>query len=176
MGAIRTSATALLTAGAAGTVLALGAACAVAAEAQPITSFGFAVSPSTVAPGGAVVLSLTGCTAAYATVSSGIFDTVSVPKGKTVRVTVDRDARRGARYSVNFTCNNETGSTDLTIAGGTTAPTARSTAAARGVRGGLGGSVAGMDVGELAAGAGLFLVAAAGTGYAIRRRADSRGH
>ncbi|WP_330333826.1 hypothetical protein OHS33_31595 [Streptomyces sp. NBC_00536] len=176
MGAIRTSVTALLVAGAAGTVLALGASCAVAAGAQPVTSFGFAVAPSTVAPGGSVVLSVTGCTAASTTVSSGIFDTVSVPKGKTVRVTVDRDARRGARYSVNFTCNNETGSTDLTIAGGTSTPTTRSTAASRGVRGGLGGSVAGMDTGELAAGAGLLLAAAAGTGYAVRRRTNARGH
>ncbi|MER5731506.1 hypothetical protein ABT084_24765 [Streptomyces sp. NPDC002138] len=176
MGAIRTSATALLVAGAAGTVLALGAPCAGAVGAQPVTSFAFAASPSTVAPGGTVVLSVSGCTAASTTVSSGIFDTVSVPKGRTVRVTVDRDARRGARYSVNFTCNNETGSTDLTIAGGTSAPTTRSTAASRAVRGGVGGSVAGMDVGELAAGAGLFLAAAAATGYAIRRRTGDRGH
>ncbi|MET9700230.1 hypothetical protein ABZY31_25405 [Streptomyces sp. NPDC006529] len=176
MGAIRTSATALLAAGAAGTLLVFGAAGAVAAEAQPVTSFGFAVAPSTVAPGGTVVLSVSGCVAASTTVSSGVFDTVSVPKGQTVRVTVDRDARRGARYSVNFTCNNETGSTDLTIAGGTSTPTTRSTTAVRGVRGGLGGSVAGMDVRELAAGGGLLLVAAAGTGYLVRRRTQTRGH
>ncbi|WP_326586664.1 hypothetical protein [Streptomyces sp. NBC_01294] len=230
MGAIRTSATALLSAGATGAVLALGSLgmpAATAAEAQ-VTSFGFTLTPSTVAPGGQVVLAVSGCNAAYATASSGVFDTVSIARGQTVRVTVDRDARRGALYSVAFTCNGETGSADLTIAGGTARPTTSSTrtatapaaattaatpaattaappvstpvatsvstpvatravtpaataplttpASARGVRGGLGGSVAGMDPLELGAGVGLFLTAAAGTAYALRRRASDRGH
>ncbi|MGW7434485.1 hypothetical protein [Streptomyces sp. NPDC054849] len=210
MGAIRTSATALLSAGATGAVLALGALgapAATAADAQ-VTSFGFTLTPSTVAPGGQVVLAVSGCNAAYVTASSGVFDTVSIARGQTVRVTVDRDARRGALYSVSFTCNGETGSADLTIAGGTTTPTTSSTTtatapavaspvaspvatapaspvrtaplttptSARGVRGGLGGSVAGMDPLELGAGVGLFLAAAAGTAYALRRRGSARGH
>lgn len=226
MGAIRTSATALLSAGATGAVLALGALgapAANAAEAAPVTSFGFTLTPSTVAPGGQVALAVTGCDAAFATSSSGIFDTVSIARGRTVRVTVDKDARRGAAYSVSFTCNGETGSTDLTITGGTSSPTTSSTTtatakatpsaarttpgaartaprtakptaatgsptgtrtavataartsastgtaagtvtSARGVRGGLGGSVAGLDPLELGAGAGLFLVATGGMG------------
>ncbi len=196
MSAIRTSATALLSAGAAGAVLALGvfgAPSAIAAEAQPVTSFGFAVTPSTVAPGGQVVLSVTGCNAAFATVSSGVFDTVSIPRGQTMRVTVDRDARRGAVYSATFTCNGENGSADLTIAGGATRPTTSSTFTARplprptgtavgagsaslGVRGGLGGSVAGMDPWKLGAGGGLFLAAAGAGGYALRRRGSLRAH
>ncbi|MEU9305388.1 hypothetical protein [Streptomyces sp. NPDC048269] len=194
MGAIRISATALLSAGATGAVLALGplsAPAATAAEAQ-VTSFGFAITPSTVAPGGQTVLSVSGCNAAYSTASSGVFDTVSIARGQTARVTVDRDARRGAVYSVSFTCNGETGSADLTIAGGTTRPTTSSTTGAArgfptvtapaptsstlGVRGGLGGSVAGTDPVEFGAGAGLFLAAAGGTAYALRRRANSRGH
>ncbi|MFE1558550.1 hypothetical protein ACFW6V_26670 [Streptomyces sp. NPDC058734] len=242
MGAIRGSATALLSAGA---LIALGAFCAPAAvapgtapaapapQAAPVTSFAFALIPSTVAPGGQVILSVSDCDAAYATASSGVFDTVSIPRGQTVRVTVDRDARRGALYSVTFTCNGENGSADLTIAGATstpstsstagvrrtpsaeptigvrprataptTAPTAapttvrtapaaritptarasapvaaqRSTPAALGVRGGLGGSVAGMDPVELGVGAALFAAAAGGTAYAVRRRRPSRGH
>ncbi|UUU38786.1 hypothetical protein [Streptomyces sp. NBC_00162] len=192
MGAIRTSATALLSAGATGAVLvlgALGATPATSAEAaRQITSFGFSLTPSTVAPGGQTVLSVTGCNAAYATASSGVFDTVSIARGQTVRVTVDRDARRGAVYSVSFTCNGETGSADLTIAGGTTRPTTSSTrtattaatgaitSSARGVQGGVGGSVAGMDPVELGAGAGLLLAAAAGTAYTLRRRRNGRGH
>ncbi|WP_030162742.1 hypothetical protein [Streptomyces sp. NRRL S-244] len=192
MGAIRSNATALLSAGATCAVLALGALgapSATAAEAQPITSFGFAITPSTVAPGGRTVLSVTGCNAAYATVSSGVFDTVSIARGQTARVTVDRDARRGAVYSVTFTCNGENGSADLTITGGTTKPTTSSTSASTstaasaasrgaslGVRGGLGGSVAGMDPRELGAGAALFLAAAGGTAYVLRRRASTRGH
>ncbi|MFE6270912.1 hypothetical protein ACFVQ9_19230 [Streptomyces goshikiensis] len=219
MGAIRSSATTLLSAGATGAALALGALCmpsATAAEAQPaVTSFGFTVTPSTVAPGGQAVLSVSGCNAAYATASSGIFDTVSIARGQTARVTVDRDARRGAVYSVSFTCNGETGSADVTIAGGTTRPTTSSTAGvsrnsaapvprnsaapvprgsvpaapvpagsvpapsgsgALGVRGGLGGSVAGMDPLELGAGAAFFLAASAGTAYVVRRRGTGRSH
>ncbi|MFJ1569400.1 hypothetical protein [Streptomyces erythrochromogenes] len=224
MGAIRTSATALLSAGATFAVLALGALAtpaASAAEARPeaqawpgaetqtgalagkqakaralqVTSFGFTLTPSTVAPGGQVVLAVSACNAAYSTASSGVFDTVSIARGQSVRATVDRDARPGAVYSVSFTCNGETGSADLTIAGGTTRPTTSSTrtatatapattpatapvttTAARGVRGGLGGSVAGMDPVELGAGAGLFLAAAGATAYALRRRASGRGH
>ncbi|MEW2582490.1 hypothetical protein [Streptomyces virginiae] len=218
MGAIRTSATALLSAGATFAVLTLGALGAPAAfaagarsealampraekhaekyaerpadkRARKVTSFGFTLTPSTVAPGGQVVLAVSGCNAAYSTASSGVFDTVSIARGQSVRVTVDRDARPGALYSVSFTCNGETGSADLTIAGGTTRPTTSSTrtgtatapapvttGAALGVRGGLGGSVAGMDPVELGAGAGLFLAAAGGTAYALRRRASRRGH
>lgn len=196
MGAIRSSATALLSAGATSAALVLGvfgAPAATAAEAQPITSFSFSITPSTVAPGGQVVLSVSGCNAAFATASSGVFDTVSIARGQTVRVTVDRDVRRGAVYSVSFTCNGETGSADLTIAGGTSQPTTSSTTGASqntipgpspsftpgaslGVRGGLGGSVAGMDSRELGAGAGLSLAAAGGIAYMIRRRSTGRGH
>ncbi|MDD9380223.1 hypothetical protein M8Z33_26935 [Streptomyces sp. ZAF1911] len=206
MGAIPTSPTALLGAAAAGALLIVGSAAAPAAraaEVAPITSFGFAITPSTVAPGGQVVLSVTGCNAAFATVSSGVFDTVSIDRGKTARVTVDRDARRGAQYSVTFTCAGETGSADLTIAGGTGKPTTSSTVGARrspstaagtstgtsagtgtgasrratlGVRGGLGGSVARLDPLELGAGAGLVLGGLVGLGYALRRRDIRRIH
>ncbi|MER7731902.1 hypothetical protein ABTX80_13560 [Streptomyces erythrochromogenes] len=215
MGAIRTSATALLSAGATFAVLALAAlgtpaAAGTRAEAQAgppagtraepraphVTSFGFTLTPSTVAAGGQVVLAVSGCNAAYSTASSGVFDTVSIARGQSVRATVDRDARPGAVYSVSFTCNGETGSADLTIAGGTARPTTSSTStrtatataaatnpataptttSARGVRGGLGGSIAGMDPVELSAGAGLFLAAAGATAYALRRRASGRGH
>ncbi|MFG2748440.1 hypothetical protein [Streptomyces xanthophaeus] len=206
MGAIRTSATALLSAGATGAVLALGvlaAPAATAAEAgtQKVTSFGFTLTPSTVAPGGQVVLAVSGCDAASATASSGVFDTVSIERGKTARVTVDRDARRGAQYSVSFTCNGENGSADLTIAGAASTPTTSSTRtgtataapvpvparsagssvapsapSARGVRGGLGGSVAGLDPVELGAGTVLFLAAAGGSAYALRRRSAGRSH
>ncbi|MFJ7269212.1 hypothetical protein ACIQV3_21660 [Streptomyces sp. NPDC099050] len=212
MGAIPTSPTALLGAAAAGALLFCGAVAAPAAhaaEAAPITSFGFAITPSTVAPGGQVVLSVTGCDAAFATVSSGVFDTVSIDRGKTARVTVDRDARRGAQYSVSFTCAGETGSADLSITGGTGRPTTSSTVGARktpgasasatavagtssgtgagtgtgasrratlGVRGGLGGSIAGLDPLELGAGAGLVLGGLVGLGYALRRRDIRRIH
>ncbi|AWZ07775.1 MULTISPECIES: hypothetical protein [unclassified Streptomyces] len=204
MGAIRTSPTALLGAAAASAVLATGvlaAPAASAAEAAPITSFGFTITPSTVAPGGQTVLSVTGCNAAFATASSGVFDTVSIERGKTARVTVDRDARRGAQYSVSFTCNGENGSADLTITGGAGRPTTSSTVGTRTgaspgpgrsagtgtgtgassratgpVRGGLGGSVAGLNPLELGAGAGLVLGGLVGLGFALRRRDIRRIH
>ncbi|MFF4325040.1 hypothetical protein ACFYZT_00810 [Streptomyces sp. NPDC001591] len=255
MGAIRSSATALLSAGATGLALALGAFGApagLAAEEAPATSFAFAVTPSTVAPGGTVTLSVSNCGASSATASSGIFDTVTIERGRTVKVTVDRDARPGALYSVTFTCDGENGSADLTITGGTTQPSTSSTSAPRrtpsptatatsgtglrppppvtrpprttqparttppariappprtpparptpparttpvpratatatarattttlGVRGGLGGSITGTDRAQLAAGAGLFLLATAGgAAYALRRRRAARGH
>ncbi|MFF5447884.1 hypothetical protein [Streptomyces sp. NPDC012888] len=223
--AARAAAAAALLAG----TFALGGPAATATEGPAVarvTSFGFSLTPSTVEPGGSVVLSVTGCDAAFATASSGVFDSVSIPRGQTARVSVDRDARRGAQYSVTFTCAGENGSADLTIAGGTRTPTARSTAVARptptpsllplpqttlpprarpeapattataavprttataavpratpsaslGVRGGLGGSVAGLDAAEVAAGAALVLAAMAGTVYAARRRsAAGRG-
>ncbi|MEV6678165.1 hypothetical protein AB0N09_15055 [Streptomyces erythrochromogenes] len=234
MGAIRTSATALLSAGATFAVLALAALGTPAAppaasaagppaepQARQTGSFGFTLTPSTVAPGGEVVLAVSGCNAAYSTASSGVFDTESIARGQREMATVDRDARPGAVYSVSFTCNGETASADLTIAGGTTRPTTSSTTvptrsatapapptrtatptapatrtatatatatatraptapaaptSARGVRGGLGGSVAGMDPVELGAGAALFLAAAGAGVYALRRRASGRGH
>ncbi|MFB7788622.1 hypothetical protein ACFY0N_28655 [Streptomyces vinaceus] len=191
MGAIRSNATALLSAGATCAVLALGALGAPSAAAAEPVPFAVAITPSQVAPGGQAVVSVPGCNVAEATVSSGVFDTVVVGRGKTARVTVDSDARRGAVYSVTFTCNGVNRSADLTITGGATKPTTSSTStstststaastasrgASLGVRGGLGGSVAGMDPRELGAGAALFLAAAGGTAYALRRRAATRGH
>ncbi|MER7765238.1 hypothetical protein [Streptomyces sp. NPDC097619] len=175
MRAIRTVSATLLSTGAAAMLLAAAPAAVAAGPQQPITSFGFAITPSTVAPGGQVTLTVTGCDAAYSTASSGVFDTVSIPRGTPVRVTVDRDARRGAQYSVSFTCNGENGSADLTIASGST-PTTSSTAVARGVRGGLGGSVSGAEPMTIAAGSVLFLAAVAGTTYVVRRRSAAHRH
>ena len=85
------------------------------------TPFGFSVMPSAVSADGRVTLQVErergGCRGP-ATVSSGIFDTVSIPTGSSsVTATVDEDARPGSEYQVTFTCDDESGSTDLTIAG-----------------------------------------------------------
>ncbi|MFE9566101.1 hypothetical protein ACFYM0_33920 [Streptomyces sp. NPDC006487] len=213
MGAIPTSPTALLGAAAAGALLVFGAAAAAlapAASAVEVTPK-VVITPSTVAPGGQVTLTVSGCDTAFATVSSGIFDTVSINRGTTARVAVDRDARPGAQYSVTVTCSavngsaSVNGSADLTITGGTGRPTTSSTVGTRktptasaptgtrtgtsagtgtgasrsavlGVRGGLGGSVAGLDPLELGAGAGLVLGGLVGLGYALRRRDIRRIH
>ncbi|MFJ6632041.1 hypothetical protein ACIQMR_11680 [Streptomyces sp. NPDC091376] len=148
--------------------------------AQP---FAFAVTPSTVAPGGTVTLGVSGCSTT-ATASSGVFDTETINPRQTGTATIDWDARRGAVYSVQFTCNGQTGTTDLTIsggAGGSATPTTRSTAtstvpAPQGVRGGIGGSISRMNAGEIAAGAVLVLAASGGVFYVLRRRSGGRLH
>ncbi|WP_329061237.1 hypothetical protein [Streptomyces sp. NBC_01429] len=174
--------------------LALAAPTATAAVDGGTAPFGFTVSPATVAPGGRVTLGVTNC-ASTATASSGVFDTVNIPAGRTALATVDWDAKPGAAYQVTFTCNGVMGRTDLKVSGATRAPTATptrtptraaavpatptarstSTVVPSGVRGGLGGSV-GVSTGELAAGAGLVAAAALGTAHVVRRRADGRGH
>ncbi|MFE9257768.1 hypothetical protein [Streptomyces sp. NPDC006879] len=147
MGAIRTAAPAVLAVaaalclgatattglftGSAGPATSPAGAAPVVPVQQTDTPFGFALTPSVVAPGGSVTLSVTDCDASFATASSGVFDTVSVPRGQTVDVTVDRDARRGAVYSVTFTCDRDNGSTELTISGGTSTPTTSSTSRPR---------------------------------------------
>ncbi|MEV6655129.1 hypothetical protein [Streptomyces sp. NPDC051219] len=174
MRAIRVASAALLGLAA----LPLAAPTATAAD-DKVTSFGFSLSPSTVAPGGQVTLGVTNCGEPTASASSGVFDTVTIPNNGSVRVTVDREARRGALYSVTFTCNGEAGTIDLAIAGGATStprPVPTSTATAQGVRGGVGGSVGGMNATEIAAGGALFVLAVAGTVYVVRRRAGHRQH
>ncbi|CAL9599719.1 MULTISPECIES: hypothetical protein [unclassified Streptomyces] len=163
----------------------LGAA-ALALTAPPAAAVDpFVVSPSTVNPGGRVTLSAPGCPGT-AMASSGIFDTVTIPAGGSALATVDWDARRGAVYTVSFTCaGGSPGTARLTIASATTSstsvPTVTRTAtvvttAPSGVRGGLGGSVGTWDAGELAAGGALVAAAAAGTVFVVRRRAASRRH
>ncbi|MEU6486054.1 hypothetical protein [Streptomyces sp. NPDC046887] len=149
----------------------------------------FTVSPTSVQPGGRVVLTAPGCSGT-AMASAGVFDTTTIPAGRSVAATVDWDARRGAVYTVNFTCAGGTpGSAQLTIAqsagssttSSTTMPSASATRSAtpapsQGVRGGVGGSIGGWNAGELAAGTALAVAAATGIVYAVRRRADNRRH
>lgn len=185
MRAIRAASAALLGAAA----LALTAPVATAAH-HGGTSLGFTATPSTVAAGGRVTLAAPGCRSS-GTASSAVFDTVTVPRGGTAAATVDWDAKAGASYRVTFTCGaGGTQSVTLTVSGGrpTAAPTASPTRTATapvtgatsvapsGVRGGLGGSVGGVDTIEILAGTALVVVAATGTIYVVRRRAENRGH
>jgi hypothetical protein len=156
--------------------LALTAPPAAAAMAVNTTQFNFTVTPSTVAPGGRVTLTAGGCPRT-ATASSGVFDSVTIPPNGSATATVDRDAKPGAVYSVSFACGTALASLDLTISGGTSRPTVRSTAVApSGVRGGLGGSIGGLNTGEIAAGTALVVAAATGVIYVVRRRSESRHH
>ncbi|WP_381791632.1 hypothetical protein [Streptomyces niveus] len=198
MRAIRAASAALL--GAAALALTTPA---VATAAAPDPPFDFAVTPSVVAAGGEVTLTVTGCSST-ATAESGVFDDTPIPSGGSARASVFWDAKPGAMYEVTFICNGEEGTTDLTIAGGTPSPTpsptvtptgtvtptptrtttatptrtatTSSTAIAPpgGVKGGLGGSFMGMNGTELAIGTGLVAAATVGTVLVVRRRSANR--
>ncbi|TQK50587.1 hypothetical protein FBY35_0924 [Streptomyces sp. SLBN-118] len=156
--------------------LALTAPIATAADSQASSPV-FSVTPSTVSPGGRVTLSASGCNTT-STASSGVFNTVSISPGSSATVTVDLSARPGAQYSVQFNCPGQgTGSFNLTITGGRSTPTISTTSTApAGVRGGLGGSIGGLNAGELALGTALVVIAATGTIFVVRRRAEGRRH
>ncbi|MFJ9029616.1 hypothetical protein ACIRQP_14005 [Streptomyces sp. NPDC102274] len=179
MRAIRAASAALLAVSA----LVLTAPTATAAVNGGNAPFGFTVTPSTVAAGGRVTLSVTNC-GTTATASSGVFDTVNIPSGRSATATVDWDAKAGATYQVTFTCNGQSGTTSLRISSATRNPAPASTVTRTtdptvvpgGVRGGLGGSMGGMNTTELVAGSALVVAAATGTIYAVRRRTADRKH
>ncbi|WP_432193942.1 hypothetical protein [Streptomyces sp. bgisy027] len=150
-----------------------------AAQAQSDNSgFWATVRPTTVMPGEHVRLRATGCEQSV-TVSSGVFDTVTIPRGRTTAwARVDRDARRGAVYEVSFYCGTFWQSVDLTIAGGRPDRPDRPDRTEHpehGVRAGEGGTFAGLDLKEIGLGAAL-ITAALGTAYHLsRRRTDEDG-
>lgn len=96
--------------------LALGAPAALADDGSNITSFGFTVSPTTVAPGETVTLSATECESV--TASSGVFDSVTLTEGQPGTATVDEGAKPGAAYDVTFDCKGEKGTAPLSITAG----------------------------------------------------------
>ncbi|MFE5483169.1 hypothetical protein [Streptomyces sp. NPDC056527] len=118
MRAIRVASATLL----ATTVVALAAPAALADEGTGggITSFGFSVSPSTVAPGGTVTLKSDSCEVPSVTVSSGVFETVTLDEGNAGTATVDVEAEVGAEYQVTFDCKGEKGTAPLVIVGAPT--------------------------------------------------------
>ncbi|MFJ8630314.1 hypothetical protein [Streptomyces sp. NPDC093568] len=130
------------------------------------SGFWASVRPTTVEPGEPVRLRATGCEQSV-TVSSGVFDTVTIPRGRTTALArVDRDVRPGAVYEVAFYCGTFWQSVDLTIAGGRPE---RPGPPQRGVRAGQGGAFAGLNLKEIGLGAAL-ITAVLGTTYRISRR------
>jgi hypothetical protein len=171
MRAIRVASAALLGV----TALTFTAPAAVAGDTNNnITPFGFSVQPSTIAAGGQVSLVLRrdgGCRG-HATVTSGVFDTVTIPQGQSqATATVDWDAKPGAVYQVTFTCDGASGHTDISIATGRTSnPTHEPAPVQRGVRAGVGGSVAGFDLHEIGLGTALIAGSVGAAWYMSRRR------
>lgn len=184
MRAIRLTSAAAL--GLAALSLTAPAASAVGGRVSPLVG---TATPSTIAAGGQVTLSLSGCDG-DADAFSAVFDNVRIPPGGTATATVDWDAKRGAMYTVTYTCDDGRRTTSqLTIAGDsrptptftTLRPTVTTTATATRspagpARGGVGGSQDGLNTGEIAAGAALVVAAAGGVVYVLRRRGGSRQH
>lgn len=144
-----------------------------------LSATGFTVAPSVIAPGGQVTLAARGCSTA-ATASSGVFDSVTIPRGGSAAATVDWDARPGAAYEVTFICNTSPTSTakvTLSVAEAAHSPTPDSTPLSpNGVQGGLGGAFGSMSVAEIAGGTALAVVAATGAVFVVGRRKESRHH
>lgn len=137
----------------------------------PVASFGFSVTPGTVAPGDAVTLRATGCAARATAAAPALFAATPLTEesghGQSARVTVRSDARPGVQYDVAFTCGSEQGSTPLTVSArpaGSPSPAPRSAA-----RTGLGAAVSGPDTAEVILGAALVGAA----GVLVFRRARS---
>ncbi|MEU8623649.1 hypothetical protein [Streptomyces sp. NPDC048669] len=184
MRAIRVAPVALL--GAAALALTAPAVTAYAAvSGGPSNSgSGYTVTPSVIAPGGQVTLAAKGCSTT-ATASSGVFDTVTIPRGGTARATVDWDAKPAAAYEATFTCNTSPSSmakVNLTIGAATSTPTTSSTsttsstASPAGVQGGLGGSIDSPNTAMIVGGTALAVAAATSTVFVARRRRENRSH
>ncbi|MFE0798331.1 hypothetical protein ACFW4O_38665 [Streptomyces mutabilis] len=146
----------------------------VPAGAAPGGTYGFTLSPATVAPGGEVTLGVgraAGGCKGRVTVSSPVFDTVTIPRHEySATARVDRDARRGAVYEVKFACDGRSETLNLTIAGGHSGhPTHHPRHPDKGVHAGEGGSVAGLDVKEIGLGA-LLIAGSVGAAYHLSRR------
>ncbi|WP_370415810.1 hypothetical protein [Streptomyces fradiae] len=132
-----------------------------------ITSFGFSVTPSTVAPGGTVTLKADGCEVPSVKVESGVFDTVTLNEGHQGTATVDFDAKVGAQYEVTFDCKGERGTTTLTIAAGG--------GAHKGVKAGFGsGGTDGIGTTETVTG-GVLIAGALGAAVVLMRRREPTG-
>ncbi|MEU6494810.1 hypothetical protein ABZ890_31135 [Streptomyces sp. NPDC046984] len=102
-------------------VLGLGAlaltGCTSAAASDDVgnPAFDYNLQPETVAPGGRLSLPVQGCKE-EATVTSGVFQTVTIPKGAiSATAVVDRNARPGTSYDVAFRCGHEYGHRKLTV-------------------------------------------------------------
>lgn len=145
-----------------------------------VMSNGYSVLPSTVAAGGQVALrvdrEISGCRSSV-TVSSGVFDTIVIPRRSSSAVAeVDRDARPGASYRVTFSCGGISAVKELTIAGGRPFdPTPVPYPVPRGVHAGEGGSVAGFDLRKIGLGAALIAGSVGAAHHFSRRRTGEDG-
>ncbi|MGW0737924.1 hypothetical protein [Streptomyces sp. NPDC002851] len=162
-------------AAAAGAVVAAGAlTVAVAPPAAAGGSWQVSVSPTTVAPGGKVTLSSSGCKVPTVTADSAVFDTTELNEGHSATAHVFPDAKPGAEYEVTFTCKGKTKTVPLMISDrGGHHPTHHPTHPPhRGVKAGEGGTWDSFSPGQLALG-GLLVVGA--LTFAVRKARGNDG-
>ncbi|EFL36417.1 lipoprotein [Streptomyces viridochromogenes DSM 40736] len=93
--------------------------CVPAADAAVRSDFGFSVDPSTVNPGGKVILRVDrNACRGEAAVSSPVFDVVTIaPWQSWTTAVVDWNAEPGDVYDVEFVCERTSGTARLTISG-----------------------------------------------------------
>ncbi|NBE55386.1 hypothetical protein [Streptomyces boluensis] len=147
------------------------AACALTASAVPVASaadnsWHVSVSPRTVAPGGQVTLSSSGCQVPSVTADAAVFDTTELDEGHSAIAHVFADAKPGAEYEVTFTCKGKTKSAPLMISGGQS----HSSAPHRGVKAGAGNSFTDISPTQLALGGALVAGALGFAVVQVRRR------
>ncbi|WP_405621095.1 hypothetical protein OG292_36655 [Streptomyces sp. NBC_01511] len=87
-------------AGAAALVLGAGWPAFAGDEAE----FDYSVSPEAIEPGGEVEIRTTGCQVPTVTVSSGVFETVTLNEGEAKSARVFEDVKPEAEYEITFDC------------------------------------------------------------------------
>ncbi|MBC9715125.1 hypothetical protein H9Y04_21475 [Streptomyces sp. TRM66268-LWL] len=163
-----------------GSVLALCATPAAAADDWGNWGWQVSVSPTTVKPGGTVTLTSSGCQEPSVKADAAIFDTVDLNEGKSATAWVFDDAKPAAEYEVTFTCKTQTKKVTLKIAddGGTIwpKPTHHGTQPPihKGVKAGSGGTFDQSDLIQLGLGGALVAGALGASLYWARRRGDGR--
>ncbi|MEU1852496.1 hypothetical protein ABZ499_25300 [Streptomyces sp. NPDC019990] len=153
--------------------------CVPADDAAADTDFGFRVAPSTAAPGDRITLRVNrNACQGEAAISSPVFDMVTIARWQSwATAEVDRYARPGAVYEVDFVCEKSRGTVRLTIAGGGPAhlpdhPAHHGHHWWKGVQAGEGGALDGFDVKEIGLGAALVAGSLGAACRSARRRTD----
>lgn len=157
-------------------VLAAGAltATALTVAAVPVATaadnaWQVSVSPRTVAPGGQVKLSSSGCQVPTVTVDAAVFDTTELNEGHSATAHVFPDAKPGAEYEVTFTCSGKSKTAPLMISGGQ----GHSGGLHKGVKAGAGSAFTEISPAQLALGAALVAGALGFAVLQVRRRGDA---
>ncbi|MET4920796.1 hypothetical protein P3L51_00165 [Streptomyces sp. PSRA5] len=98
-------------AGAAALILGAGATAFAGDEAE----YDYSVSPEAIEPGGEVTIRTTGCQSPTVTVSSGVFETVTLNEGETKSARIFDDVKPEAEYEITFDCDGVIRSVPLMI-------------------------------------------------------------